>query len=493
MQRFDLAQGILGGVAVQRTAGTSRNMSQRGPVVEAALLGLVDDVTRRARTDKREVGQLEPRAPPQSCPSTGVRVMNKEVWSLFSGAMGLDLGLEQVGLGASIALDINKNCRSTIEKNRPGIKVHPEGDVSQHSGDSLRQFASFDHDVFIMAGGPPCQSFSTGGKRAGLQDPRGNLIYTYLNLIGQVRPQYFVLENVANLVTAALEHRPIKDRPGRHWSLSKYSGSNAPTEEGVEPLRPEELSGSAIRQILSDTAKLGYAVSFGVLNAAEHGAPQRRFRFVMIGARDSDVAPQMPVGEHGEGRKPIRTVRDAIGHLEANPGHHSVYTPKVAEVFAQVPEGGTWRDLPPNVAEAAMGKAYYSGGGKTGFFRRLAWDLPAPTVTGCVNRKASAMCHPAALRPISVREACALQGFPSDWEVTGSMSAQYLQAGNAVPVSVGRAVGEAILHHYSGKVTEGAASFEAQLQAASNKLRTSARNKRGRRKNDSSQAQTAMF
>ena len=80
----------------------------------------------------------------------------------------------------------------------------------------------FKGDVFLMVGGPPCQSFSSGGKRAALTDPRGNLIYTYLNLVGQVRPQYFVLENVAQLVTAAVRHRPIAERPGKAWNLSSY-------------------------------------------------------------------------------------------------------------------------------------------------------------------------------------------------------------------------------------------------------------------------------
>ena len=411
--------------------------------------------------------------------------MRSQIWSFFSGGMGLDLGLETVGLAADLAMDNDKNCRKTIETNRPGINVHPVGDVTRVTAASLRKYMSYDGDVFLISGGPPCQSFSTGGKRAALSDPRGNLIYTYLALINTIRPRYFILENVANLITAAIRHRPIRERPGQHWSLKKYTGTGVPHEEGMKPLEPDELSGSAIRQILVDVRELGYGVNFGILNAAEFGAPQKRLRFVMLGALDS-VPPKLPKAEFGADGQAFRTVRDAIGHLATNPGPHSEYTPDVAKVFAQVPEGGTWRDLPADVARRAMGKAYDSGGGRTGFFRRLAWDQPAPTVTGRMNRKASAMCHPEAVRPISVSEALALQGFPAEWQLSGSMSAQYLQVGNAVPLALGAALGRSILAHVSGHGESVRHDPDRQLAAALDTLRGAARNKRGARSREDS-------
>ena len=88
-----------------------------------------------------------------------------------------------------------------------------------------------DDDVYLMVGGPPCQSFCPGGKRAALSDPRGNLIYTYLRLVDQVRPRHFLLENVANLVTAAIRHRPIAHRPGKKWNLSSYH--HDPRDSGI--------------------------------------------------------------------------------------------------------------------------------------------------------------------------------------------------------------------------------------------------------------------
>ena len=134
------------------------------------------------------------------------------VVSLFSGAMGLDLGLERTGLGTSLAVEVDPFCCATIRKNRPAIDVW-EADIRRIDGQGVRERLRTTKDVFIMVGGPPCQSFCPGGKRAALSDPRGNLIYTYLKLIQEVRPHYFVLENVANLVTAALRHRPIAQRP----------------------------------------------------------------------------------------------------------------------------------------------------------------------------------------------------------------------------------------------------------------------------------------
>ena len=199
--------------------------------------------------------------------------------SLFSGAMGLDLGLEQAGIGTSLAVEVDPFCCATIRKNRPAIDVW-EADIQRIDGQGVRERLRTTKDVFIMVGGPPCQSFCPGGKRAALSDPRGNLIYTYLKLIQEVRPRYFVLENVANLVTAALRHRPIAQRPGKHWNLSVYDRKKG--GDGA-PMEPDELSGSAIRQIVKDVQELGYQVSLSVVDAADYGAPQHRLRFLMFG------------------------------------------------------------------------------------------------------------------------------------------------------------------------------------------------------------------
>lgn len=402
----------------------------------------------------------------------------REIWSFFSGAMGLDLGLEAAGLVPTLAVEIDPVFCRTIRANRPELDLI-EGDVAALNATALRERRAFDGEVFLMAGGPPCQPFSSGGKRAALSDPRGNLIYEYFRLIAEVRPRYFVLENVANLTTAALRHRPIAERPGKHWSLKRYAEGSLNRDDGmVRALEEDELSGSALRQIISDATALGYHISFGVVDAADYGAPQHRLRFVMLGSRDHPPAA-LPKPTHGTSTRPYVTVRDAIFSLRDDPGAHSEYTDGVRRFFAMVPEGGNWRSLPLDVQRLAMGKSFDSGGGKTGFFRRLSWDRPAPTITGRANRKGSALCHPEQVRPISVPEAAALQGFPADWQFIGAMNAQYMQVGNAVPVPLGKAIGAAIVKHHASKRQSAVShpDMDTMMARAVERLRAAARNK----------------
>jgi DNA (cytosine-5)-methyltransferase 1 len=406
------------------------------------------------------------------------RQRQPEVWSFFSGAQGLDIGLELSGLTPTLANEIDRDCCDTIRANRPELQLVDDG-IENLNADKLRRLRKFKGDVELLVGGPPCQSFSPGGKRAALTDPRGNLIYEYLRLVSEVRPKYFVLENVANLTTAALRHRPISQRPGQHWSLKTYDAAWQEGDSEHSALAADERSGSAIRQILSDVRALGYFVTFGVLDAADYGAPQHRLRFVMVGARDFPP-PILPEPTHGRLGVPYRTVREAIWILRRRPGAGAEYTPEVARYFALVAEGGNWRSLPREIQREAMGGSFAAGGGKTGFYRRLSWDKPSPTITGRANRKGSALCHPEATRPLSVRECAAIQGFPANWKLMGSMSAQYMQIGNAVPVALGHAVGQAILSHKANAKAKWVDDYDHLLERAVTRLRASARNKRGR-------------
>lgn len=408
------------------------------------------------------------------------------VWSLFSGAMGLDLGLESVGLGASLAVEIDEDCCATIRHNRSDqIKVVC-GDIRTLSGEEFRRVTGHHDEVFLLVGGPPCQAFSPGGNREAMADPRGDLVNEYFRIVKEVMPRFFLFENVANLVTAALRHRPIKDRPGQHWSLKSYEGSGRPPRvvgrgnHGATPMAKDELAGSALWALLDSIRPLGYRVTFGVLDAADYGGPQHRLRFIMIGARDQ-APPRLPRPTHGPGSGllPRRTLRSAIWDLRENPGHHYVYTPEFQRFFRHVSPGGHWRDLPPKLQEQALGNAYKSGGGKTGFFRRLSWDAPAPTITGKPNRKGAALCHPEFIRPLSVRECARIQGFPDDWMILGSPESQYRQIGNAVPTHLGAAIGAALLH---GELADERDLDPTNLfMKALDRVRAAGRNRKGRR------------
>ena len=433
---------------------------------------------------QRQVNRLVRRSPENTArtrthvPGNASVKAKHEIWSLFSGAMGLDLGLEDAGLKPTLAVEIDPSCCETIRTHRPDLTLLAEkhGDVTKLHAADLRKARDFDGEVFLMVGGPPCQSFSSGGRRAALSDPRGNLIYEYLRLIGEVRPKFFVLENVANIVTAAVRHREIKNRPGKHWSLKRYNTGELASKGFT--LDADELSGTAIRQLLADLedTELGYNVVFGVLDAADYGAPQHRLRFVMLGSKEG-LPPSLPAPTNGPDLKPFETVRNAIEDLQECPGPHSEYTTGVKRFYDLVPAGGTWRSLPTDIQKEALGQAWHAGGGKTGFYRRLGWDVPSPTITGRANRKASGMCHPSATRPLSVRECARLQGFPDGWTFTGAMNKQYMQIGNAVPVALGRAIGGCFVNLKRLPLRH-AQTVPNMLEAAVLKLRNSARNKR---------------
>lgn len=417
------------------------------------------------------------------------------VWSLFSGAMGLDLGLARAGLAPAVAIENDPACEATMRAN-PWLSVkYLNEDIRKLAASDVRRIANYHDDVFLLVGGPPCQAFSPGGNREGLNDPRGNLIYEYFRFVRDIRPKFFVFENVANLTTAALRHRPIDQRPGKHWNLKTYEKSRGgKTNSTAAPMEDDELSGSALRYLLSEISKLEYKIVFGVLDAADYGACQHRLRFVMIGSRDG-LPPRLPKPTHGNvpGLHPYMTLRDVIWDLQEAPGHYYNYTPKFAELFRLVPPGGCWKDLPRELQRVALGNAFDSGGGKTGFFRRLSWDLPSPTITGKPNRKGSAMCHPAAIRSLSVKECSRIQGFPDNWMIAGTAEAQFRQIGNAVPVQLGEAIGRCLLN--GDYATENELNYDDMLQVAITRLRSTARNKSARRKQPQSPSvtQTEMW
>lgn len=421
------------------------------------------------------------------------------VISLFSGGMGFDLGLEEAGLDVRACVEWEAKCCATIRANRPDIAVL-EGDIREKpTAEILKAARLREGQPFAVVGGPPCQSFSTGGKRGSILDARGSLFMEFIRVVREARPKTFVFENVGQLVTAPIQHRPIADRPGQNWNLAAYSrkkadGTPVLFDSGdAAPLTSDEMSGSAVSVVLNEFDKLGYDLDLGILNSANYGVPQRRLRLVIIGSRlKSQVRVPRPThslsGENGLPK--WRSLADALNGLKDENPMHSSYGEEFTEVFRLVPPGGNWRALPEAVARRALGKAYFAGGGKTGFFRRLSWDEPTPTIVGKPNRKSSAICHPEHIRPLTVRESARVQGFPDNWQFVGSMHDQYLQIGNAVPVGLGRAVGLELIEmerESGGKVypKDSAALHawksrrEQMLEAARTVLKNAARNKRG--------------
>ena len=148
---------------------------------------------------------------------------------------------------------------------------------------------------------------------------------------------------------------------------------------------------------------------------------------------------------HQDKKYQWQTVRNAIEDLESDRGECAVFSEERLKFLKMVPEGGNWRDLPEDIIPVAMGGAYESGGGKVGFYRRLSYDQPSPTVVTSPVQKATMMCHPTQNRPLSVKEYARIQQFPDGWVFTGTTAAKYRQIGNAVPVGLAEAIGKTVL------------------------------------------------
>ena len=135
---------------------------------------------------------------------------NRDVLSFFSGGMGLDLGLIQAGLSIVMGQDFDKACVATMRQN--GCAVMP-GDIRLIQPEDVLSATGLQvGEPFLICGGPPCQPFSTAGKRLGINDPRGSLFMDFIRMIDYIRPRFFIMENVKGIMSAPLKHAPLSER-----------------------------------------------------------------------------------------------------------------------------------------------------------------------------------------------------------------------------------------------------------------------------------------
>lgn len=304
---------------------------------------------------------------------------NRDVISLFSGAMGLDIGLAKAGLNVVVGQDFDPACVATMRAN--GHRVL-SGDIREIDEADLLDLAGLAQgEPFLVCGGPPCQPFSTAGKRLGINDPRGSLFMDFIRMIDYIRPRFFIMENVKGLMSAPLKHTPLAERDKND---------------------PAQQLGTVLDVILSEFNKLGYKTVYGVLDAVNYGVPQFRERFVLIGSRDNeDIFLPFPTHfqMHQDPKYRWRTLSNTIRDLEYDCGECAAFSKDRLAYLRLVPEGGNWRDLPEDIRKEAMGGAYESGGGKVGFYRRLSYSQPSPTLVTSPVQKATMMCHPTQNRP----------------------------------------------------------------------------------------------
>ena len=355
--------------------------------------------------------------------------------SLFSGAMGLDLGMDATGRFDLLACveSVPAFC-DTIKSNRDSgrlprdLRIY-QNDIRDLSPEIVMEDCGLKPgDLDLLIGGPPCQSFSTSGKRGTVMDPRGTLIWQFLRFVDALQPKCFVMENVRGLVSAALQHRPIAERP----------------KHGGPPLSWKEEPGSVVRQFAADLQRSStkYHMDCFEVNSVNYGSPQIRERVIFIGNRYNEIIP-FPEPTHGaeQPKLPWGTLRDAIGDLD-DPGEIIMdFSPRKKGFLSMVPEGSNWRSLPAHVQQESMGKAWYAKGGRSGWWRRLCYDLPCPTLLTMPNHAGTSLCHPTEVRALSLREYARIQEFPDDWIFCGTPAQQYAQVGNAVPVRLGAVTG----------------------------------------------------
>jgi DNA (cytosine-5)-methyltransferase 1 len=331
---------------------------------------------------------------------------------LFAGAGGLSLGLSRAGLVPVAAVETTEDAAKTYEAAHD-LTVDRRR-VEQIPAHELRSFRG---RVGVVAGGPPCQPWSTGGLRRGEDDERDGFggMFRALDFI---RPEAFIIENVA----------------------------------GLERGRTREYFLGLVR-ILEE--ELGYVVKAATLNAADYGVPQQRQRLFIVGTRESEF--EFPDPSHGPGRE--EAWRTAGEYLTAEP----VGDPNTSIVtYAKNPDlrpspydgllfNGGGRpinlDLPARTILAS------AGGNKTPFIDTLGivpeyhtaiWDAEAGRPREGYERFIRTGRVPGARR-ITVSESAALQTFPADMEFKGGRSSQYTQVGNAVPPDLASAVGRALV------------------------------------------------
>lgn len=364
---------------------------------------------------KDEISRVNKKSSNSDKPWKVLRAQRSNLTSieLFCGAGGLALGMHNAGIKSRLLVDFDKNSIKTLQQNRPKWKSECASvlDIQLHE---------YEEKIDIMAGGFPCQAFSYAGKSLGFADTRGTLFYEYARLIDQVKPRLVIGENVKGL---------LNHDEGRTLSV-----------------------------IISELENLGYKVAFKVLRAQFLDVPQKRERLIIFGVR-RDISSEIvfPVEKDY-----TITMRAALKDVPKSPGQ--VYSESKRQIMELIPEGGYWRDLPDEIQREFMGGSYHLGGGKTGMARRLAWSEPSLTLTCNPAQKQTERCHPKETRPLTVREYARIQTFPDDWEFAGSVSSQYKQIGNAVPVNLGYHIGLAArkILGVPAKLAEGSAELRVK-------------------------------
>lgn len=345
--------------------------------------------------------------------------------SLFSGGGGFDIGVEQAGFAIIACIELDEFCCETLRHNQPRYLPHAEvlhrnvRDID--APELMRHLELRPGELDLLFGGPPCQTFSQIGRREGLSDERGLLLFEIIRFARHLRPKVVLIENVKALTTAS-------DLSGRR--------------------------GGVIERLLDDLHELGYSPQVAVLNAANYGVPQVRERTLVIGAAEG-AEPKFPSATHGpQTSSPHCTVKDALSGLPApggredrgRPDSHVDVTPAGDRRRIRfVPEGAclvSVENAPPEIIGKLTKK-------DTTKFLRVAYHAQSKTL-----RCGEVFFHPTEDRYLTPREYMRIHGFPDDYHLKGPIRGrsgrvknldQYRQIANAVPPPLAAAVADCIM------------------------------------------------
>lgn len=388
-----------------------------------------------------------------------VSTAGRSAVSLFSGAGGLDLGLTLAGWSVLAQIEMDHDAAETLRHHAKRGRCSPtvvEKPIEEVDPAALRRALGLrTGELALLAGGPPCQPFTTSGLRQALQDRRASSLFPrYLEFVDTFKPQSLLIENVDGMLSAALRHRPLNRRGRLH-----------------RPMEPDEMKGSFLRWFLTELATRRYSVSWGVIEAADYGVPQLRQRAILIGVLGKEPC-YLPPPRYGLAGLPrYRTVRQALSKVKTL-GAVQPLSERKRAVYAQIPPGGNWRNLSDEARRATMGAAYYAEGGKSGWWRRLAWDAPAPTILGMPDHSSTALVHPAEVRCLSVNECAVLQSFPPHTFFAGSSRSQYQQIGNAVPPLLAKTLGQHLAAFLDGERNESPSPPDWRQASANRRIGT---------------------
>lgn len=365
---------------------------------------------------------------------------------LFCGAGGLTHGLIEAGVRVVAGVDFDEACKHPYEANHDGVKFHHHDIAELEASEIERWFG--DSTVRVLAGCAPCQPFSTYALRYQKEeraedDQRWGLLNHFGRLVEATMPDMVTMENV-----------------------------------------PTVTKHSVFKSFRKTLEQLGYDVWVDVVDCAEYGLPQHRHRTVLIASLHGRVRLRAPLASEA------RTVGDAIkglpvlrhGATNKNDRLHTAsrLSDLNYERIRHSKPGGTWRDWPKHLVARCHAKN--TGKKYPAVYGRMRYDEPAPTLTTQFYGFGSGRFgHPSQARGLSLREGAILQGFPRDYSfIPDKKPIQFKTLGrligNAVPVDLGRAIGESIIAHVKEHMDQRSASTKQrrgpELRRSSNRAAT---------------------